>query len=280
MLSAALCLALSIAAAVWLLAGFAIQAGGAGAKLLGARTEADLAHLFVFIGARHLLVLSIALAAGWVALAAMFGAPWQAWCLPALAGAIAPRLAVKVLRQRRNRRISSQLPDALTLWAGLLRSGQSLMQALGQVASRQSGPLGEELRLVLGEQRMGVGLDVAFAALRDRIGAPDLRMLATLLSANRELGGNLAESLQRLANLLRNRLAMEARIQSLTAQGRLQGVVVGLLPVLLLGALYVMEPDAMRKLHTTVAGWMALGGIVVLEAIGFVLIHRIVKIDV
>lgn len=134
--------------------------------------------------------------------------------------------------------------------------------------------------MVLAQQRLGVSLDVAFSGLHERAGIADLRLLATLLRANRELGGNLAESLQRLAELLRGRLMMEARIQSLTAQGRLQGIVVGLLPILLMAALYAMESDTMRVLHTTARGWAALGVIAALEVTGFVLIRRIVRIDI
>jgi tight adherence protein B len=148
------------------------------------------------------------------------------------------------------------------------------------VASRQAPPLGDELRVVLSQLRLGAGMDTAFEGLRERSDLADLRLLATLLRANRELGGNLAESLQKLAELLRGRLVMEARIQSLTAQGRMQGVVVGALPLLLLAVLYVMEADTMRVLHTTMQGWVALGVIVVLEVIGYLLIRRIVRIDV
>ncbi len=134
--------------------------------------------------------------------------------------------------------------------------------------------------MVLAQLRLGAGMDVAFQGLHERADLADLRLLSTLLHANRELGGNLAESLQRLAELLRGRLLMEARIQSLTAQGRLQGLVVGALPLLLMLALYAMEGDTMRVLHTTVQGWAALVVIAALEFTGFLLIRRIVRIDV
>ncbi len=148
------------------------------------------------------------------------------------------------------------------------------------MAARQKAPLGDELRMVLAQLRLGSTMDGAFQGLRDRAQLGDLRLLATLLQANRDLGGNLAESLHRLAELLRGRLLMEARIQSLTAQGRLQGVVVGVLPILLLVVLYAMERDTMRVLHTTVQGWATLIVMAALELTGFLLIRRIVRIDV
>jgi tight adherence protein B len=152
--------------------------------------------------------------------------------------------------------------------------------ALTQVAAHQPSPLGSELRLVLSQYRFGVALESAIGALRERAGVADLRMLATLLRANRELGGNLAEAMERLANTLRSRLAMQARIRSLTAQGRLQGVVVGVLPLLLAAVLFAMEPEAMKSLVNTGAGWAVIGVIVALEVAGFLLIRRIVNIDV
>jgi len=243
-------------------------------------TEDDLALLFIFVSAGRIR-LATALAAvvtsvlGW-----LFGLPWLAICLVAISMALVPRIVVKVLRHRWRQRLASQLPDALALWAGLLRAGQAMAPALSQLASRQADPLGAELRLVLSQYRLGVTLDVAMTQFRDRAAVADLRMLATLLRAQRELGGDLAEAMERLATTLRNRNAMEARIRSLTAQGRLQGVVVGTLPLLLGVVLCFMEPDSMKSMFVTPVGWAALSLLVVLEFAGFTMIRRIVNIDV
>lgn len=249
-------------------------------RLAGGRTETDLASLFVFISSGRLLALTLALAAAGAVLGVAAGAPWPGVGLLVLACLAVPRLAVRTLAIRRQRALARQLPDALALWAGLLRAGQGVQQGLSQMASRQPAPLGDELRVVLGQMRFGATLEAGFAGLYERSALPDLRLLATLLATHRELGGNLAESLHRLAELLRNRLLMQQRIQSLTAQGRMQGVVVGVLPVLLLAVLYVMETEAMRVLHTTWQGWLAVGAMLVLELVGFVLIRRIVRVDV
>lgn len=280
MLTAVLLLAMAVAAAAFSLSRYAIDAGRWCAVLLGLRTESELAQLFVFIPAGQLLGLTASLTLLVVGLSLWMAVPLPLVPLLGLATLATPRIAVQWLRQRRRRRLAQQIPDALALWSGLLRAGQGATQALAQVASRQISPLGEELRVVLSQLRLGAGMDTAFHGLRERADLADLRLLATLLHANRELGGNLAESLQRLAELLRGRLVMEARIQSLTAQGRMQGVVVGALPLLLLVVLYAMEGETMRVLHTTVQGWVALGVIVVMELIGYLLIRRIVRIDV
>jgi tight adherence protein B len=268
------------AMAVALLVGRQLASAARWFGVIGQRTETDLAQLFVFIPASRLLGFTALLVGLALVTALLLRLPLA--FLPVVLGvaAVTPRLVVAWLRQRRTRRLAQQLPDALALWAGLLRAGQGTTQALSQVSARQGAPLGDELRMVLAQLRLGTGIDVAFQGLRERAQLADLRLLSTLLQANREIGGNLAEPLGRLAELLRGRLLMEARIQSLTAQGRMQGVVVGALPLLLLLVLYAMEGETMRVLHTTPQGWAALAVIAVLEMVGFILMRRIVRIDV
>jgi tight adherence protein B len=279
-LIASLLLAVAIAAATMALGRTSIHAAKWATGSLGLRTEADLAQLFVFVSAGRLLILTAIVVTVTLLLSLLLGLPLPLLPVVCIAALAAPRLLVQWLRRRRKQQLVRQLPDALALWSGLLRAGQGATQSLAQVTARQSAPLGDELRMVLAQLRLGTGMDVAFHGLRERAGLADLRLLATLLQANRELGGNLAESLHKLAELLRGRLVMEARIHSLTAQGRMQGVVVGALPLLLLIVLYAMEGDTMRVLHTTPQGWAALGLICILEVIGFLLIRRIVRIDV
>lgn len=244
------------------------------------RTEADLAMLFIFISAPRLRIVAIAGVGVSFAIARLLGCPWFLCALLASLVSLLPRVIVGFLRQRWRRRITAQLPDALAMWAGLLRAGQAMAPALSQLTSRQANPLGAELRLVLSQYRLGVGLDVAIARFRDRAGVPDLQMLATLLRAHRELGGNLAEALDRLAGTLRSRLGMESRIRSLTAQGRLQGIVVGTLPLFLAAVLTFMDPTSMKSMVETPLGWAAIGLVAVLELAGFTMIRRIVNIDV
>jgi tight adherence protein B len=244
------------------------------------RTEADLALLFIFVSATRLRLATLLAVALTFALGSLLDLPWLVGTLLAGSMALVPRLSVGFLLHRWRRRLTAQLPDALALWAGLLRAGQAMAPALTQLASRQANPLGAELKLVLSQYRLGVGLDIAVAQLRDRAAVADLRMLATLLRAQRELGGNLAEALERLASMLRNRLAMEARIHSLTAQGRLQGVVVGALPLFLAVVLTFMEPETMQAMLVAPIGWAAISLVAVLEIAGFLMIRRIVNIDV
>lgn len=280
MLTIALLIAIALSAGLLLLVSRLRAAGAWWAGLAGERTEAELASLFVFVSARRLLGVTIGLAAVVAVVALLAGAPLPVIVLMALGALALPRILSRRLALRWRRRLSEQLPDALALWGGLLRAGQGTQQALAQVSQRQAAPLGNEFRFILNQARMGVPLEEGFDALRERTGLSDLQLLSTLLATHRELGGNLAESLQRLAELLRDRLLMESRINSLTAQGRLQGLVVGLLPLGLLAVLYVMEPAAMSVLHSTWQGWCALGVIALLEVAGFAMIRRIVRIPI
>jgi tight adherence protein B len=242
--------------------------------------ESDLASLFIFVTAERVTALSCGLAAIVAVLALLLNLPWLLLCLCVAASLSAPRVWVRRLKHQRMQRIAAQLPDALGLWAGLLRSGQGMAHALTQVADNQPPPIGEELRMLVRQLRIGLPVEAGVEEFRARAGVADLAMIGTLLRATRELGGNLAESLQRLSDVMRARLAMEARIRSLTAQGRLQGLIVGALPVLLMAVLFVMEPQSMSVLYTKPLGWAALLLIAILEAAGFILIRRIVNIRV
>jgi tight adherence protein B len=280
LLGALLCLAIAGMFAGWMAIRMSRTLLHQGQQLVGAQTNTELERMFVFVGAQRLVYLALAAMIMVAAIAWWLSVPGYIIPPLALAGACLPRIVTSWLGLRRRRQLCSQIPGALALWAGLLRSGLGVLPALHQVVGRQSGPLGEELRLLLSQQRVGVPVETAFQMLQERTGMRDLRMLSTLLHLNRDVGGNLAESLQRLADLLTRRLVMEARISSLTAQGKLQGWVVGALPLLLTVVLYVMEPQAMRMLHTTWQGWCALAAIGLLEVVGYVVIRRIVRIDV
>jgi tight adherence protein B len=105
-------------------------------------------------------------------------------------------------------------------------------------------------------------------------------MLVATLGIARDLGGGLADALERFGASIRRRLVMEDRIRALTAQGRLQGIVMGVLPIALGAVLFVLEPVQMRKLFTEPVGWLTVGGVVLLEFGGFLLLRRIVSIRV
>jgi tight adherence protein B len=241
--------------------------------------DGDLADLFIFIPARRLtIVLLVSGAAVSLGLRAT-GVPWTVALPVSLLWVLGPRWVLGWLRRRRQFRLLAQLPDAVALLSGLLRAGHGLGQGLALLAARQRAPLGQELQLVVRQHRMGVPLDTALQEFSARVPEPDVALLVLAVRVSREIGGNLAESLQRLGEGIRSRVLLRERIDALTAQGKLQGWIIGLLPLFMMAALSVIDPGPMAWLFHSTAGWATLAVIAALELSGFVLIRRIVRID-
>jgi tight adherence protein B len=191
-----------------------------------------------------------------------------------------PRFVYARLRARRLRRFEEQLPDALTMLSGALRAGLSLRSAIGQLVIEAPAPLGQEFTLLLREQRLGATLEQSLNGMARRIPTPTTILTVSAMRIASETGGGLAEMLERTAHTVRSRLQIEGKIEALTAQGKLQAWIVGLLPVGLMVVLDQMEPATMSVLWHTPMGWGALAAIGVLEALGMFVIRRIVAIDV
>ncbi|MFQ5658862.1 MAG: type II secretion system F family protein [Gammaproteobacteria bacterium] len=193
---------------------------------------------------------------------------------------VLPTLFYKTMLNKRLRRFEQQLPDALAMVSGAMRAGASLNIALEGLVKEQPAPISQEFALLLQEQRLGADFDISLSNMEKRLPLPDFKMLITALRINREVGGNLAETMETLAETLRRKATMEGKINSLTAQGKLQGIVMTGLPVLLGFLLNFMEHEAMSKLWTTPIGWGVLSVIVVMEGMGYFMIRKITSIDV
>jgi len=191
-----------------------------------------------------------------------------------------PATVYRAMRARRMKKFEAQLPDALIMVSGAMRAGASLSIALEGLVKEQPPPVSQEFELYLKEQRLGVDFEQSMRSMEERNPMQDFRMLVTALRINREVGGNLAETMETLGDTLRRKAMMEGKIQSLTAQGKLQGIVMTGLPILLGFLLNFMEPDAMSKLWTTPIGWALLVVILIMESMGYFLIKKITTIDV
>jgi len=191
-----------------------------------------------------------------------------------------PRLIHSRLRARRRSELVRQLPDTLDALVGALRSGMSLQQALGMLAEQLPLPSQQEFGLVVRKLRLGMALDDVLTELELRIESQEYTMFTTSMRIAREVGGNLTESLERLADTMRKKLAMEGKIRALTSQGKLQGIIVACLPLFLMWVLTEMEPEAMAPLFNTLLGYGVLLVVFLLELVGYVLIRKIVNIDV
>lgn len=193
---------------------------------------------------------------------------------------ILPFLLIKKYRKAQIEKIELQLPDALMLISGGLRSGASLSTALFQLTTESQPPLKNEIALIVKEQKMGLPLNDALVNFQKRIPIKPVILMATSIRIALETGGELAETLTKAAETLRQINQSEGKIKALTAQGKMQAWVVGLMPVGLIFVLSQMEPEAMGQLWITPAGWVALFGIFIFEVLGIFFIRKIVSIDV
>ena len=191
-----------------------------------------------------------------------------------------PRIAYRLLREQRMRKFEEQLPDALMMLSGGMRAGVGLSSAITQLVREAQAPLSQEFNLMLKEQRLGVPLEQALANLNRRVPTQSTTLVVSAMRIAHETGGGLAETLERSAHTLRSRHQMEGKISALTAQGKLQAWVVGLLPIGLMLVLNKMEPEAMAMLWETRLGWGVLGVIAFLEIMGIYVIRKIITIDV
>lgn len=191
-----------------------------------------------------------------------------------------PRILYGMLRKRRLRRFEEQLPDALLMLCGGLRAGVGLSSAIQQLVAEAQPPLTQEFSLVLREQRMGVTMEQSLSNLLRRVPTQSTTLVVSAMRIATETGGGLAETLERTAATVRSRLQMEGKIGALTAQGKLQAWVVGLLPMVLMLVLDHMEPEGMAMLWHTQLGWATLAIIGFLEIMGVYVIRKIVAIDI
>jgi tight adherence protein B len=141
-------------------------------------------------------------------------------------------------------------------------------------------PLSQEMSVVIREQRLGLALEDALETMAMRLELEEIDLVVAAMTISRDVGGNLAETLDQLARTLRAKAVMEGKIRALTSQGKLQGWIVGALPLFLMFALSSMQPEAMAPLFNTLIGYLVLAVIGILELIGFLLIRKIVTIDV
>ena len=246
--------------------------------------------MFLFVPARRLVELGW-MAAGAVFLVAMlpFCRLDPPWALPlGLAVALAlgagafclPRLIVNWLRARRLGRFDLQLLEALPMMSNALRAGFSINQAFESVAEGTDAPMHQEISLFLQQLRVGVPFSEALEALERRVGSEDLTLVCTAIDIARRSGGNLTEIFDTIAETIRARLRIRQHVRTLTAQGRLQGLIIGAMPFLLGIGMAIFKPSLMMPFVCSLVGAGTIAAVVLLVALGGWMIRRIVTIDV
>lgn len=206
-----------------------------------------------------------------------------AWWLGALGAAAAialPGVALNIARDRRRRRFMSQLPDTLQLLAGTLKAGYGVLQAIDTVVKEVEDPMSAEFQRALTEARLGLPLEDSLGAMADRIGSDDFRWVVVAMNIQRQVGGNLAELLETVAATLRGREELRGEIQVLSAEGRISAWVLVALPLVIVGALLVLNPAYLAPLLGTLGGIIALVVAALLMLMGTLVIRKMVRIEV
>jgi len=202
--------------------------------------------------------------------------------MPVVASLMAclPLVWLVLRRRKRLRAFAVQLPDALEMLARALRAGQSLASGFNMVANEMAAPLGREFGRVFEEQNLGISLDESLESLTERVPNLDLKFFATAVVLQRQTGGDLAEILDKIAHLVRERFQIWGQVQALTGEGRLSGVVLLGLPVVLFLAVYKLNPEYVMVLFTDPMGKKMLAVAVLLQVLGALVIRKIVNIRV
>jgi tight adherence protein B len=213
--------------------------------------------------------------------------------LPTLTGmsmALAPLIAVALAfmpvawllmrRKRRLKKFASQLPQALELIARALRAGHSLAAGFSLVAQEMSAPIGQEFQRTFEEQNLGKPMEQALEDMTKRVPNLDLKFFATAIVLQRQTGGDLAEILDKIGHLIRERFQIWGQVQALTGEGRLSGIVLLALPPVLFVVVYRMNPDYLMLLFTDELGKKMLVGGIVSQLLGAIAIRKIVSIRV
>ncbi len=191
-----------------------------------------------------------------------------------------PRQLLAVMRTRRRRKFNEQLVEALGQMSNALRAGFSITQAFESVVQNAEKPIAQEFRVFLQQQRVGISFSDALEALDRRVGSEDLNLVCSAMEIARRTGGNLTEIFDKIALTIRERMRIERRVLTLTAQGRMQGMIVGSMPFLVGIGMAVLRPEIMMPFLRTPQGLAAVAAVLVLVAIGALVIRKIIKIDV
>jgi len=173
------------------------------------------------------------------------------------------------------------LPDNLNMWVNGLRSGYSVLQAVEAIAKEAPEPTATEFKRVVKEVQLGISMEEAFGHLLERMPGDDLDLVITAVNIQREVGGNLAEILEVISHTIRERIKLKGEIRVLTAQGRVTGYIIGSLPILLLIFLMMVNPEYVGQLfENRLCGWPMLGCGATMISTGFMVIQRIVDIEI
>jgi len=195
-----------------------------------------------------------------------------------LIGVGLPHMVISKLIARRIKAFNSKFPDAIELLVRGLRSGLPISETIQVVSNEVPGPVGVEFRAISDKMKIGKTMDQALQETADRLGTPEFQFFCITLAIQRETGGNLAETLSNLADVLRKRSQMKLKIRAMSSESKASAYIIGVLPFIVFGLIMMINPPYMMKFFTDerlmVAGgvgmvWMAIGAFIMKQMINF-----------
>ena len=274
----------------WMFVNALNEGTGSYSRMMGAETSRQFEDVFMFVSPEKIARMGriAALAAFFLFFIPLFSFTSVASTvagvlLGLLAGLFVfslPGKYVQFLRTRRRIKFNEQLVDALGTMSNALRAGFSMNQAFESVVSTGEKPIAQEFSVFLQQMRVGMSFDEALASLDSRVGSDDLTLVCTSIDIARRTGGNLTDIFDRISETIRGRMRIERRVRTLTAQGRLQGIIVSCMPLVLGVAMTVLKPSTMKPFLMSLRGMVCVGITLALVILGWLIIRKIVKIEV
>ena len=198
----------------------------------------------------------------------------------AAAGFFLPTLIVRSKKKAILKKIDQQLPDTIMLLSNSLKAGYSFMQAVDVASKELPPPISSEFKQLLKEVNLGVNTETALESLSGRVQSEDMKLVILAVLIQRQIGGNLSEILDNISDTIRSRIKVKGEISVLTAQGKISGAIISLLPIALGFAIFMLNPNYIMVLFTEPIGMMMLGTSVVMLLIGIMFIRNIIRIEV
>lgn len=197
-----------------------------------------------------------------------------------LLGMVLPIFVLRIMGQKRAKQMNKQLPQALSILSNGLRAGFSFPQAMGVVTKEMEAPIAEEFGKVLQDSQLGKPMDEALADFNKRTDDEDLSIFISTLLTQMQVGGDLAEVLDIIAQTIRERMELHGQIRTLTSQSKFSAIVIGVLPIAIGVALFFMNPEYIGVLFTDPLGLVMVAAAAVMMVLGFIALYKIVNIKV
>ncbi|NNK85565.1 MAG: hypothetical protein HKO91_08455 [Desulfobacterales bacterium] len=244
------------------------------------RASKALNEMYIFQDARKIFLFNMAITGFFFLIGLIVSQRFFAGVLFGVFGFFTPRFFISYLRNKRYQQFEAQLVDGLLVLSNALRSGMNLVQAIETLEQEMEAPISQEFGLVIRENRLGVNIEEALENLAKRVPSEDLSLLVTSINIVHGMGGNLMEIFDSMAEVIRERNKLKGKTDALTSQGKLQGIIVGLMPTVIGVIMYFMDPTAMQRMFTSAIGIVSIGVMLGLQITGFFILKKITTIRV